>query len=537
MRASGEPTLPTVEGRGAGGHVVPAMVLVLGLAVIGLLTWLCWTVNDHNETRLLRLQVREVGTVLADAIPNVENPVNSAADIASATNGDPARFTAYIAPYVGPTGPFVSVSLWRLNGTAPRMLAAVGTWAAPGVGAPGLEAALRSASTASALDVRGFFGPPRPHISYAMASTNTHLIVYAESAVHPHQPLKVARNSAFADLNYALYLGRSARPGTLLGATKTSRLPLTGRTATVSTPFGDNALFLVATPASQLGGSLLHDLPWIVAIFGTLFILVAAAAAEQLVRGRRLAEHLALENEALYGEQRSIAQTLQRSLLPEELPSVPGLEFAARYLPGTEGVDVGGDWYDVIGAGVDNGFLFVVGDVSGRGIEAATTMACLHYAIRAYAAQGDAPPVILTKLSGLLHVSADLQFATVLCGAVDVGRRQVTLANAGHLPPLLVTLDRSDYVETDLGAPIGVDNNGHYGQVTFSVPRQATLLAFTDGLVERRGESLDIGLQRLRVATTGDNGPLDNLLTKVVDDVMTDASRDDTAILGLRWTT
>lgn len=81
------------------------MVLVLGLAVIGLLTWLCWTVNDHNETRLLRLQVREVGTVLADAIPNVENPVNSAADIASATNGDPARFTAYIAPYVGPTGP------------------------------------------------------------------------------------------------------------------------------------------------------------------------------------------------------------------------------------------------------------------------------------------------------------------------------------------------------------------------------------------------------------------------------------------------
>ena len=69
-------------------------------------------------------------------------------------------------------------------------------------------------------------------------------------------------------------------------------------------------------------------------------------------------------------------------------------------------MDVGGDWYDVIGAGVDNGFLFVVGDVSGRGIEAATTMACLHYAIRAYAAQGDAPTVILTKLSGLLHVSS-----------------------------------------------------------------------------------------------------------------------------------
>jgi serine phosphatase RsbU (regulator of sigma subunit) len=110
------------------------------------------------------------------------------------------------------------------------------------------------------------------------------------------------------------------------------------------------------------------------------------------------------------------------------------------------------------------------------------------------------------------------------------------LANAGHLPPLLVTSGSSEYVDTDVGAPIGVATNGQYGQVTFAVPHHATLLAFTDGLVERRGETLDVGLQRLRAATTGDDGPLDNLLTKVVDDVMTDAFLDDTAILGLRWT-
>jgi serine phosphatase RsbU (regulator of sigma subunit) len=509
---------------------------VLGLTITGLLTWISWTVNDHNETRLLRLQVREVGTVLADAIPNVENPLASAAAIASATNGNPTRFTAYIAPYVGPAGPFVSVSLWDVNGASRHMLAAVGTWPPPAAGAPGLEPALRRASAAPLMDVRGFFGSTRPHIAYALASSNTHLVVYAEGALHPHKPLRVARNSAFADLDYALYLGRSAQPGSLLGATDISRLPLTGRTASVTTPFGDNDLYLVATPASNLGGSLLNDLPWIVAIFGTVFTLVAAAAAEQLVRGRRLAEQLALENQALYGEQRTIAQTLQRSLLPEALPRVPGLEFAVRYLPGTERVDVGGDWYDVIAVGPGKDLLFVIGDVSGRGIEAATTMASLHYAIRAYASQGDPPTVILTKLSGLLHVSAGGQFATVLCGAVDLDGRQVTLANAGHLPPLLVTPESSDYVATDVGAPIGVANNGGYGQVTFPVPRHATLLAFTDGLVERRGESLDVGLQRLRAASSGDNGPLDNLLTKVVDDVMTDAFRDDTAILGLRWT-
>ena len=512
------------------------MVLVLGLTITGLLTWICWTVNDHNETRLLRLQVREVGTVLADAIPNVQNPLAAAAAIASATNGDGARFVAYIAPYVGPSGSFVSVSLWDINGGSARMVTAVGTWPAPAAGAPGLEPALQAASTRPEMDVRGFFGPKRPHISYALASSNIHLVVYAESALHPRQPLKVARNSAFADLDYALYLGRSAQPGRLLGATDMSMLPLTGRTASVTTPFGDSALYLVATPAGDLGGSLLNDLPWIVAIFGTLFTLVAAAAAEQLVRGRRLAEQLALENQVLYAEQRDIAQTLQRSLVPEALPQVPGLEFAVRYLPGADRVDVGGDWYDIIASGPGNRFLFVIGDVSGRGVQAATTMASLHYAVRAYASEGDRPTVILTKLSGMLHVSANGQFATVLCGAVDPDRRKVTLANAGHLPPLLVTAESSQFVGTDVGAPIGVGNNGNYGEVTFAVPPHATLLAFTDGLVERRGESLDVGLQRLRAATTGHNGPLDNLLTKVVDDVMTDAFRDDTAILGLRWT-
>ena len=271
-------------------------------------------------------------------------------------------------------------------------------------------------------------------------------------------------------------------------------------------------------------------------MLGTLFAVTATVAAEQLVRGRRLAEQLAIENQTLYGEQRSIAQTLQRALLPAAFPSIAGLEIAVRYLPGTERVDIGGDWYDVIESGSGDQFLFVVGDVSGRGLEAATTMAFLHYAIRAFASQGDSPTTILDKLSGLLHVSTDARFATVLCGSVDVARHEVTIANAGHLPPLLVTDGRSDYVETIRGAPIGVANHEQYRQVKFPVPRNATLLAFTDGLVKRRGETLDVGLQRLRASTTGESGPLDSLLTKVVSNVLDDASQDDTAILGLRWT-
>ena len=80
------------------------LVLLLGLAITGILTWTCWTVNDHNEVRLLRLQVKEVGTVLGATIPNVESPLTSAADIASATNGDPASFAAYAGAYAGPKG-------------------------------------------------------------------------------------------------------------------------------------------------------------------------------------------------------------------------------------------------------------------------------------------------------------------------------------------------------------------------------------------------------------------------------------------------
>ena len=133
------------------------------------------------------------------------------------------------------------------------MLAAVGTWPPPAAGAPGLAPALRRASATPVMDVRGFFGPTRPHISYALASSNMHLIVYAESALHPRQPLKVARNSAFADLDYALYLGTLRPARQVVGGHGHLELPLTGRTAVVTTTFGDNSLYLVATPSGELG--------------------------------------------------------------------------------------------------------------------------------------------------------------------------------------------------------------------------------------------------------------------------------------------
>ncbi len=205
-----------------------------------------------------------------------------------------------------------------------------------------------------------------------------------------------------------------------------------------------------------------------------------------------------------------------------------------RYVPGVDGVDIGGDWYDVIDIGVGK-VMFVVGDVSGRGLRAATVMASLRYAIRAYAAQGDAPQVILFKLTKLVNILRDGHFATALCGLIDVAEHTVTIANAGHPNPLLIAGTSAEFATTRVGAPIGVAEVP-YQAVTVSVPPQGTLLAYTDGLFERRGENPDVGMARLRGAAAGFD-TVDHLLDGLLQVLTPDGVDDDTAILGVRWRT
>jgi serine phosphatase RsbU (regulator of sigma subunit) len=342
-------------------------------------------------------------------------------------------------------------------------------------------------------------------------------------------------------LNYALYLGPSAQSSNLLLASVT-RVPLQGRTASNTVPFGDMALTLVVSPRGVLSGSLPRALPWIIAIGGILLALGAGLVTYRLIDRRQRAEELADqleqtagENRRLYAEQHDIAQTLQHALLPSALPRVDGIESSALYKAGERGVEIGGDWYDLIDVG-EGKLLLVVGDVSGRGLPAATTMASLRYAIQAYAVQNDPPPVILTKLSRLVSVADGGQLATVLCVLIDVEGRHLTFSNAGHLPPLLLSNGCGDYLESQIGLPIGVEADAIYSSTTVAVPPQATVLAFTDGLVERRGESLDASLARLREMANADGTPLPELLDDLVADLHDQPSEDDSAILGLRWT-
>jgi serine phosphatase RsbU (regulator of sigma subunit) len=433
--------------------------------------------------------------------------------------------------------------LWRVDAPQRGPVAVVGVTPKLTLRMSRAPAFFAQAARTAKLSVIGFVHSPPHRLGYAFTGgSGSRFAAYAEGALPNNRYSPVQTNSAFSDLDYALYLGPRTVPANLLVAS-VRHLPLSGRKTTVKVPFGNTFVTTAVAARRPLGGSLPQRLPWAIAVVGTLLTLAAVAFAIRLIERRRAAERLAAqleevarENRRLYAEQRGIAQTLQHALLPDRLPELPGLQASARYEPGVEGVDVGGDWYDLISLGGER-LLLVVGDVSGRGLRAATTMALLRYAIHAYAAQGDPPAAMLAKLSRLVDVGAEGQLATVLCAQIDVDARRVSVTSAGHLPPLLISDGHGQFVHSEVGLPVGVDPNASYRSNTVSAPPGATLLAFTDGLVERRGESIDAGLERLRRRASVNHSTLDELLTGVLVDLRDHEAHDDTAIAGVRWTT
>jgi serine phosphatase RsbU (regulator of sigma subunit) len=527
--------LPVARPRSHAPHVNVVVVAVVGVLISAGLSFGARAVHNNNENRLLRQRAREIAAVVAAAIPNVQTPLASAAVLVEATNGNPEVFRQFVAPIVATGRTFTSLSLWRIQASA-RPLVFVGKQ--PDLATePQTEIRLflRRAARRGTVAINSLLGLPDRRLGYAFsaASPKSRFVVYAEASLPRDRKAAIAKDSAFADLGYALYLGHTVDTGRLL-ASSTGGALLHGRTASVTVPFGDSQLRVVLTPHGELGGTLLARLWWMLGTLGLLLTLGAATLVERLTRRRRDAERLAAENARLYAQQRSVAQTLQHSLLAEAFPEVGGLEFAARYVAGVEGIDIGGDWYDVVRLDGGN-ILIVVGDVSGRGLEAATTMASLRHAARAYAAEGHAPHTILSKLSGLFSVGRDGHFATVLCGRLDVAAGRLTIANAGHPEPLLITATGAEFMKTNIGVPVGVGVGTQYAEVDISFPRGSTLLLYTDGAIERRGECLDDGLQRLKNVSLEAGGSLEEFLTTIVNGVIASGTEDDTALLAVRW--
>ncbi|GLY91814.1 SpoIIE family protein phosphatase [Actinoallomurus iriomotensis] len=250
---------------------------------------------------------------------------------------------------------------------------------------------------------------------------------------------------------------------------------------------------------------------------------------------RRLADHAAvcMDNGRLYDRERRTSKTLQRSLLPVALKTPPGMRIAHRYLPAGQTSRIGGDWYDAIplpGGKVG----LVVGDAMGHGTAAALVMGQLRTAVRILARLGLPPADLLGHLDEIAQELTTAQFATCVYALCDPGRRVLTIARAGHVPPVLAAADGSSRIlDLPPGLPLGV-GEASYEALELRVPEDSTLILCTDGLIESRTRDMDAGLAELRSLLPGASPDLESTCDTIVKHLHNGDSADDATLLLAR---
>ncbi|MEU1241193.1 GAF domain-containing SpoIIE family protein phosphatase [Micromonospora parva] len=229
---------------------------------------------------------------------------------------------------------------------------------------------------------------------------------------------------------------------------------------------------------------------------------------------------------------RQAALALQHSLLPGRLPDVLGLDLAARYIPGHD-LGIGGDWYDVFT--LPSGWLgAVIGDVSGHGLPSAVVMGRIRSALRAYALDSDDPAQALTSLDRKIHHFEAGTLTTAVYALISPDRTRVHVSSAGHLPPLLAVPDQPSVpVSVSVDRPLGVGRPVSNRRTTvLDLPPGAALVFYTDGLVERRSEVIDTGIERLADAVRP--GPAEALCDHIMATTAEEHPNDDIALLVIR---
>lgn len=239
---------------------------------------------------------------------------------------------------------------------------------------------------------------------------------------------------------------------------------------------------------------------------------------------------LCIDNARLYRRERATALTLQRSLLPQDVHATLGMEIAHRYLPSSIVSEVGGDWFDVVPLSCGRVAL-VVGDVMGHGIRAAATMGQLRTVARTLTTLDMEPEQVLTRLDEVAAGNGGDQFATCVCAVYDPVERSGRIANAGHLPPVVVSPGKpTELIAVPTGAPLGV-GGVRFESIDFELPEGCTLALYTDGLVERRGRDLDQGIDLLRRALAGRGSSLEEDCDAVLAALLPSGGEDDVALI------
>lgn len=490
----------------------------------------------HSQSRrLLKERTAEINLVLTQAIDAIPTALQQLGAVLDATNGDVGAFDAAAQQQANASPQPVTFAWLRPDASGGfQVVARAGaTDLTVGQVITDQRAATFHAAMASpqvvptpvigADRILGFaLGPPAAPVG---------TVLYRQATLGPAvNPPRAAGTEPFSELNVALYSSETADTSKVLTAT-THELPLHGEVRNSLLVVGDTKWLLTVSARSPLVGRLTADAPWLVLVAGLIGTILIGLVVETVARRR----DAALE---LYEVEHNVAESLQRSLLPQ-LPELPGLDLAARYLASGVGQQVGGDWFDVFPvAGGKCGL--VVGDVIGHDLAAASAMAQIRALLRGYAVDGEAPGAVLTRLDRVIDELHLTQLVTVFYGLLDApasdGSRSMRYSNAGHVPPVLRHADGSVVslgggASTVMGAPIDSD----YSESDVRLTVGSTMALFTDGLVEVPGVSLTEGLDRVArtIAASSDPTP-DELCEQLLADLSLRTLRDDVALLVVR---
>ncbi|MFI5494245.1 SpoIIE family protein phosphatase [Actinoplanes sp. NPDC051859] len=266
-------------------------------------------------------------------------------------------------------------------------------------------------------------------------------------------------------------------------------------------------------------------------------VYVAVPSASQtpgfpVLRQLSQAVAAAVEAQRSYDEEHRIAVTLQRSLLQSRLPDVPGLELAVRYEPAGAQTEVGGDFYEL--TMLDGRLLVAIGDVAGHSLHAATVMAEVRHAVRAYAVEGHYPAAVLDLVNRFMRTVLPMESATLCLFTLEPATGRICLASAGHLPPLLHVDGAGATFLTPSGPLLGI-NAPRPADMEFVLPPGGTLVLYTDGLIERRDSDIDEGFTALAQCANEVEPSLDAFCQRLLVQLAGAGEQaDDIAVVALR---
>ncbi|MBV9486985.1 MAG: serine/threonine-protein phosphatase [Frankiaceae bacterium] len=515
---------------------VSLIVLAGVLALTAVATWATRSAVSSQEDRLLSERANEVKLVLSTALDSLSGQLNTIGGLLQRTHNSQAAFDRATESSVSSSQGTVTIAVLRKAPGGYRVVMANGDGLHRGqLISDERAAACDRAMTADTVVSTPVIGTGSQRlIGFAVGppATPPGVVVYQQSALGPLGPPRAADTAPFSEVQIVLYDGELAAPGHAVVSTARS-LPLTGRISSKHLSVGNKSWLLQVRAVHPLVGGTTTAAPWFVLAAGLVLCVLLTVTSE--IESRRRANAV-----ALYRAEHRMAEELQRGLLPE-LPSVDRLEVAARYLAGTAGLQVGGDWYDVFPVGLDR-IGIVIGDVGGHDISASATMSRVQAALRAYAFREDDPAAVLDSLDMLIESFQTERLVTVFYGLLDApdasGTRELWYSNAGHPPPLVRRRDGGvEELDAAMSMLLGVAPGavGSRPSARTELADGSTLILFTDGLIEVPGESMTKAVERVKslVVEHGAGTP-DTLCDEITRTFSDGQLRDDVALLVIQ---